>query len=799
VRHRRGNSRYRWLRWLLLLLLLSPFCVYAALPFLSARPTLHRYIEDQLRTAANLDILISHMRVGYDLSAELDAVSIATPGGAPFLTAERIRAAPHLPGLARGEAAEIRVEGVHLYMDGLPAQAPKTTEVTQLPSGIALAASLRGQRIELIDGFVHFGAATDIILGPLTLAVDSLDMGDGLQLSGAAALGGSGSQALWSAELGASLATSSASIRADAPIDAVLGAYSDLVLPEPLQDLEGALAVDLRGSENGRIAFDLEADIRPPRKAKPVPVRGSGEIDLAANTIAAKLTTQGLEFQSADSTRAASGLQVNLEITALRQDSGADRFDFVVGLPTGELLWERYYVDLGHHPLTVKGRLEPNPGVLKLSRAAVSAGKIGSLKGGGTYALANGRAQWQVDFDIPGLRALYQLAVRDPFADARPMLAGIDVEGRAIGSVSQATDARGARRLTGTLDLAGAGINVAEPRVRLRGIDLRLPLDFNESEPAATQTQSGWLQIAQLSAGDVDIGRVALPLAIATNRIGLAEPVHIALFGGSLDLVTLQGEALASDSPRVTLGLSLRDLDLEPLALATGLPRIVGRVTGAMPNLVLEGETITSEGEIQIDVFAGTVRLRELSVDDLSSPVPALRLDVDFSDISLKRLTSTFEVGRISGILAGRVEDLVLVDGQPVSFVAQVATVPRSGVSQRISVRAIRQISILGGSGGDPLSQSVLGLFDEYRYAKMGFRCSLENDRFVLRGVEESGDKEYLVKGATLPPRVSVVSHTRVIAFSELMRRLARVASVEDDEAPIREPAADTGDDEQEP
>ena len=110
------------------------------------------------------------------------------------------------------------------------------------------------------------------------------------------------------------------------------------------------------------------------------------------------------------------------------------------------------------------------------------------------------------------------------------------------------------------------------------------------------------------------------------------------------------------------------------------------------------------------------------------------------------------------------------------SFDAELASVPTRGVKQRISVTAIEQLSILGGAGASPVTAAVLGFFDEYRYAKMGARCSLRNDRFLLRGIERYEEREFLVVGTFMPPTVNVVSHNQVIAFNEMVRRLARIA-----------------------
>lgn len=764
------------------------------MPLVSSRPALHRWLETRISAATGFEIRLGHLRLGYDLAVDAEAISVAGVDSLPFLKAKQLRATPSWASLARGAVATIRIVGADLYLQHLPLPASPTPSNENPPKTNPLRTRLLGQHIMLVDSFVHFETQSGKPIGPLTLGLDSVAGGESLQLNGAVTLAG-GSEARWSAELGTSIGTSRARIQADAAFDELLRSYNDGVPPAALQGVAGALVLDLQGTQAGRLAFNLDATIRLPGAAKAVPVSGSGEIDPAAQWLSAKLRAQEFGVQSDDSARVASGVEVRADLTVQRRDGGTEHVDFAVDIPRGELLWESYYVDLALHPFKLSGRLEPDAKKVQVRRAAFSAGGIGSLRGSGSCDVAQHDCQWQLDFDIPGLRTLYRLAVRDPLAEARPTLAGSEVEGRAIGTLTRSVDAGGVGQLRGTLDLAGAAFRLAQPPLQISGVDLHLPIDFSDDDRMPVAPQGGWLHLERFVFEKIDLGRIELPLDVATNRIGIAEVVRIPLFGGIVDVTALRGEALHRSSRRLTLGLSLQDIDLEPLTQAVGLPRIAGKVSGAMPSLALADNRIESEGEITIEAFDGSVRLHELRVDDLLSPVPSLRLDLTFRDLSLKQLTRTFAVGQISGILGGKFDDLVLVDGQPVSFEARVATEKRAGVSQRISVRAIRQISILGGSGGDPLSQGILQLFDEYRYAKMGFHCRLENDRFVLRGVEEIGGKEYLVVGATLPPRVSVVSHTSVIAFSELVRRLTRLAAVEDEQPPSPSP----GEGEQQP
>ena len=120
----------------------------------------------------------------------------------------------------------------------------------------------------------------------------------------------------------------------------------------------------------------------------------------------------------------------------------------------------------------------------------------------------------------------------------------------------------------------------------------------------------------------------------------------------------------------------------------------------------------------------------------------------------------------------------MITEGQPARFQAQVETVDRPESSQWISVEALNKITILSsGQDSNVLYGGLAGLFDNFRYSKMGFRASLRNDRLTLRGVESRDGKEFLVVGTLLPPTVNIISHTQEIGFSELLRRLERITT----------------------
>jgi hypothetical protein len=151
-------------------------------------------------------------------------------------------------------------------------------------------------------------------------------------------------------------------------------------------------------------------------------------------------------------------------------------------------------------------------------------------------------------------------------------------------------------------------------------------------------------------------------------------------------------------------------------------------------------------------------------------------MDATLEELNLEQASETFEFGRISGVLAGAIQDLVFTQGQPAGFKADLQTVDRPGVSQWISVEALDKITVLSsGNEAGSVYGGLAAVFDFFRYSKLGFKATLKNDKLILRGVESKDGKEYLVVGTFLPPTVNIISHTQEIGFSELLRRLERI------------------------
>jgi hypothetical protein len=488
-----------------------------------------------------------------------------------------------------------------------------------------------------------------------------------------------------------------------------------------------------------------------------------------------RFAVEPIQARDETSERVVEGLAVTGKLDGLWDATSHPVLELSVSASAGEVLWDRFYADVARYPATAAAKIAfADRQRVVLSDIDARVANVVSVVGSAHLTPTASPNKADLRIEVADLDGLYALAVRDPFQESHPFLAQMEVGGNLNAHIVYERSAS-AFTLTGQLRMRDGSLSASDPDAAVRGVRLDLPLRLGDIDSGASET--GELRIGTLRGGDIRVEEVSAPLAVRDNSIGLAAPLTVPLLGGALEIGEFVVSELLAPRPRASVSVAVVDLDLAALAAAAELPPLRGTISGAIPKITAVGSQVRSEGEIGIKVFDGKVSVRDLSIDRAFSPLPAFGLNLDFEDISLGRVTETLEIGRISGVARGAAENLVIVNNQPLSFDAWMETVERSGVSQRISVSAIQQLSILGGSGGDPLTQGILGFFDEYRYAKMGFKCRLENDRFELYGVETIDGKEYLVVGSRLPPSVNVVSHTQVISFPDMVRRLQRVTN----------------------
>jgi len=188
---------------------------------------------------------------------------------------------------------------------------------------------------------------------------------------------------------------------------------------------------------------------------------------------------------------------------------------------------------------------------------------------------------------------------------------------------------------------------------------------------------------------------------------------------------------------------------------------------------------LSARGKAIAEIFGGEVEATNITAKDLLSPSRKIGADLFFKGINLEKATEKIKIGKMTGIIQGSLKNLEIEYGQPSRFILDIESVETEGIKQKISVDAIQNISILGTGAGVKgiLSGGIRRFFKEYPYSEIGIRCTLENDKFTVRGKIHKGDKEYLVQRAFLRG-VDVVNQNpeNVISFKDMQERFRRIS-----------------------
>jgi hypothetical protein len=434
----------------------------------------------------------------------------------------------------------------------------------------------------------------------------------------------------------------------------------------------------------------------------------------------------------------------------------------------GEFLAGNTYVALPASPvgLRIDGRRRTGAG-WELPRIAWRDGD--ALQADGSASLAPDASLRSLDLDV---RSRDMTPLRQRYLSGWLGLFG-------LGEV----DLRGAmdlkvRMRDGALQAADAvlhGVDLRDPTERFVFDGLRGDVGFSAGAPVDSELH--W-DGGKLYGLEFDAAR--LPFASADGLLRFREDATVPLMGGRLTFRDLtirppQGDAGAD----IRFGLVLDDIDFGRVSKALGLPAFQGRLSGTIPNARYANERIDFDGGLSMQLFDGRVEFTSLVLERPFGSAPSLGADIAVDDLDLLRLTEVLGFCSITGRLDGSIAGLRLVDWTPVAFDARFITDPKPGVRQRISQRAVQNISSVGdASFVTSLQGRLIGLFDDFGYRRIGIGCRLANEVCAMSGLRSANNAFTIVEGAGLP-RLTVVGFNRQVDWPTLVERLAAVGSGE--------------------
>ncbi len=500
-----------------------------------------------------------------------------------------------------------------------------------------------------------------------------------------------------------------------------------------------------------------------------VPREGDAQLKLSA-------TTSGLGFDSPDGRFAGEGL--DLQFAADVQSGSSLHAEFEASALAGDLLIDNFYTAFSSPGLQVQGSLLLDGTQARIENLQVRDEHSLKLAANLVFntndplgSLAYQVDQFELNFPEAYSRYLESLA-------AGWALDGLTVTGRLLWSGAGQLAGQGVATTAGTLDLAD--ITVADTkrnRFAITGLDAHvLPGD------GGIESRFSWkgLLLRQINLGAGKAGINATP-----GQFSLAGPLQLDVLGGRLELeklqVVLPGKATdAVAEPEIRMYATLDNLEMQQLAQALDWPPFSGTISGSIPGVKLNSGVLEVEGEIEFKVFDGRVRLSGVRLERPFGVLPSLAANLDVEDLDLQQVTNTFSFGQISGRMSGFVHDLRMLDWEPVAFDAWFGTPEQAKEPNRISRRAVNQLTTIGG--GSPtaaLTGPLLKLFSNFTYRRLGLGCRLHNYICEVRGLDDDEASVLIMEGAGVP-KIMIRVFNRSMDWPTLIAGLTAAAQGEE-------------------
>lgn len=512
----------------------------------------------------------------------------------------------------------------------------------------------------------------------------------------------------------------------------------------------------------GRYLADLAGLL--PQMEEPIQVRQAtlnGDFCLSGDgasvtAFSARLNISNLAFSDTSGLHAGERISLQFDMDAQQSRHGW-RWQSRLIWPEGEIFWQPFYFSGGAHQLTTGGTIKD--GYIHLSQGEFNLAGIGKADFSAVFGIAD--QSWQQarivarDLDLSTLfgNIIRPLAMETALAETEA--AGrVDIDWHYPGGVDQSLVA----------DLHNVSLTGTQGRFVVEGLDAHLPWDRN-------MKQDGWIRFSNARVMEIPLGETQIP--IRTEGLQLSIPrAEIPILDGKMLIEHFLATRQNSGWRWQFNGL-LSPVSMEKLTESLQIQPMYGTLSGAIPRMSYANSTVTIEGELVFGVFDGVVTVRDLVLTEPLSLTPHLAADIAMHHIDLDLLTHAYSFGNMQGRVDISIRDLELIDWEPVRFDAEI-TSSAGDYTRRISQAAIRNLIALGGgSAVTAIQQRFLGLFEQFGYAEIGWRCKLRGNICYMGGIESltHDDSYMLIKGSGIPA-INITGYNRKVDWHELLRRL---------------------------
>ncbi len=507
------------------------------------------------------------------------------------------------------------------------------------------------------------------------------------------------------------------------------------------------------------------------------------------STISSTMNVTGLNFHNRDESCLAENIRLAAETSAMvHMAEGKFNATFSLTTPSGEFLCDKIYLDMTRNGLSAAGNAAYDRQSGEVQIAGVKFGLQNLLTLDVHGSLRPGKTGPALDLfvELPptAVNPIFHHLVSEPYKYEKPGLADWEING--LISARLNVFRKGSNwTLRGKTGWQTGSLKIGQSGVSLTGIDLDLPVWFQtHQQDSGSETLRGRLSVQKLALPLLPEQPLAISLKVRPGSIATASSIRLLFQTGDLQLTPLVLKNIYSANPTVDTGLSVNSISIDPFLNGVWPNPTRGMLHGKLDRINFNNSNLSSRGTIAAEIFGGQIIVSDPGVSRLFATAPAINFNARINDLNLEKLTEDTAFGRIQGVLAGYINNLEIVQGQPQKFDLLLKTRRKKDVPQKINVRAVENIAQLGG-GQSPfmgLAGKFVSLFKEFSYKKIGVAATLENDVFRVNGTVKENGLEYIVKKGGLTG-VDVVNlnpdnHT---SFKDMVKRIKRIKSTGED------------------
>ena len=505
----------------------------------------------------------------------------------------------------------------------------------------------------------------------------------------------------------------------------------------------------------------------------------SGSLQISGGSVSRATLAAELENASVSNeagTLVTEGMHGFVDLTAGMQD-GRWQFDLDMSADAGEAYVEPVYANLAENELAFngEGHATPDFAEVDLTTFALTQGSLidatGVLR---ISTVSDGRTSLSgsVELTDSSVEAIYSGLLQVLLAGT--IVGDLDTSGTIGGSVRFRDN-----ELSG-LDLSLHDLNADDSQERFSIHELNGVVSWPGPDGEALDADPTILRWTRASAYSIPLGTSEIEVQLGADDVQLLNVLRVPTMGGALVVHRLSLTNFGKDDASGLLDAELEPIQLGALTGAFGWPAFSGTLSGQLPLLRYDGETVTVGGTLTASAFDGDIEFANLRVEEPFGLVPRLYGDLRLRQLDLEQVTDTFSFGLIQGRLSGDVTGLVMHSWRPVAMDLHLYTPPGDSSRRRISQRAVENLASVGGGGAAAaLSSGFMQFFDEFSYAEIGIRCVLEEGTCAMSGAGPAGESDFgrgyfIVRGSGVP-RINVVGYRHQVSWTALVRQLVSI------------------------